>query len=65
MTKPNKARALANNRYNRINTITVLLRFNKKTDQQLIEQLGRVSNKTGYIKQLIQADIKAHSYDVP
>lgn len=45
-------------RYNKANTITVLLRLNKSTDADIINRLERTQNKTGYIKSLIRADIK-------
>ena len=46
-------------KYNREQTVTVLLRFNKKTDKDIIEYLPKIGNKVGYIKRLIRADLAA------
>ena len=50
--------------YNREHSITVLLRFNKKTDKDIIEYLSTVGNKVGYFKRLIRADIDAKHPDI-
>lgn len=44
--------------YNREHTNTYLLRFNHKTDKDIIEKLENVGNKTAYIKRLIREDMK-------
>ena len=46
----------ASNKYNKDNTITICLRLNKKTDADVIATLNSVTNKTGYIKNLIRND---------
>ena len=52
-----KAQIKASNKYNRENTITLCLRLNKETDKDILEHLRQLSNMTGYIKDLIRADI--------
>ena len=44
--------------YNREHTKTYLLRFNCKTDKDIIEKLNHVENKMGYLKYLIREDLK-------
>lgn len=48
-------------RYNKLNTTSVLVRLNKKTDQDVIEHLAEVGNKQGYIKALIRKDMQAQN----
>lgn len=43
--------------YDRINTVQVKLKLNKKYDSDIIHKLDTVGNKQGYIKQLIRDDI--------
>ena len=45
-------------RYDKKNTQRVQLKLNTKTDADILEHLSKVSNKQGYIKGLIRADIK-------
>lgn len=45
-------------RYNKDNTIVVNIRLVKSTEADIIEQLERQPNKSGYIKALIRADIQ-------
>lgn len=45
-------------RYNKDNTIVVNIRLVKSTEADIIEQLERQPNKSGYIKTLIRADIQ-------
>ena len=45
-------------RYNKDNTIVVNIRIVKSTEADIIEQLERQPNKSGYIKALIRADIQ-------
>ena len=45
-------------KYNKEKTTTVLIRLFKSTDSDIITQLDRQTNKTGYIKALIRADIE-------
>ena len=52
-----KAEKRARLKYDSANTIQVHLKLNKKTDADILEKLGTVTNKQGYIKELIRADI--------
>ena len=54
--KTSKAQIKAVERYNKANTITICIRLNKETDKDIIEILGSVNNKQGYIKDLIRYD---------
>lgn len=49
-------RSKASQKYNKENTIQVLLRLNKNTDADIINTLNKVDNKQGYIKGLIRYD---------
>lgn len=51
-----KAQIKASNKYNKEKTLTICLRLNKETDKDIIEILGSVNNKQGYIKDLIRYD---------
>lgn len=44
-------------KYDSANTTQIHLKLNKKTDADILEKLGTVVNKQGYIKDLIRADI--------
>lgn len=46
-------------------TVQVALRFNDKTDLDVITQLENVPNKQGYIKELIRADMKSKGIEIP
>lgn len=50
--------AAAVNKYNRNNTVQLLIRLNKNTDTDIIAALSSAESKQGYIKALIRADIK-------
>ena len=52
------AHTRANTKYNKSHTKQVPLRFNLKTDADILEKLDSVPNKLGYIKSLIRADIE-------
>lgn len=52
-----KPTSKASNKYNKENTQTYLIRFNKLTDADLIRWLEMKENKNGYIKKLISQDI--------
>lgn len=44
-------------KYDKENTVRICgLKLNKKTDKKIIEKLKSVSNKQGYIKNLIKSD---------
>lgn len=45
-------------KYNKANTVCVLLRLNISTDKDIITKLDSVESKMGYIKRLIREDIK-------
>ena len=52
-----KAQKEATSRYNKKNTITICLRLSRIYDKDIIEALELADNKSGYIKDLIRADI--------
>jgi len=59
-----KAQLRAQAKYDKDNTVQVKLKLNKKTDADIISWLDDISNKQGYIKELIRADIlKDNSID--
>ena len=51
-----KAQLRAQAKYDKDNTVQVKLKLNKKTDSDILEILNSVSNKQGYIKELIRID---------
>ena len=53
-----EAKIKANNASNKRNITTVLLRLNYNTDADILEKLGQVNSKMGYIKTLIREDLK-------
>ena len=48
----------ASNKFNKENTLCVLLRLNFNTDIEIIKKLESVPSKMGYIKELIRKDMK-------
>lgn len=48
----------ANARYDAANTRRMSLKFNLKTDADILKRLNEVKSKQGYIKNLIREDIK-------
>ena len=44
--------------YEKANTVGFYIKLNKKTDADIIDELGACSNKQGYIKALIRQDLK-------
>ena len=48
-------------RYDRVNTVRVQLKLNKKTDADVLEYLDKQPSKQGRIKELIREDIKRES----
>ena len=48
----------AQSRYDAANTLMIAVKFNRKTDADIIDRLGKEANRQGYIKKLIRADIK-------
>ena len=53
----NEARAKANAKYKKANIRQVIVNLNVKTDKDILEKLETVTNRQGYIKQLIRKDI--------
>jgi len=49
----------AANRYRAANCRDYTLRLNKKFDQTLIDYLDSIGNKSGYLKRLVQEDMKS------
>lgn len=54
----NKALKDAIARYDANNTKQIKLKLNITTDADILEQLDRVGNKQGYIKELIRRDLE-------
>lgn len=48
-------------KYDRDNTTRVYIKLNNRTDKDILDKLGSVPNKQGYIKGLIRSDIKDRS----
>lgn len=53
-----KAQLRAQAKYDKDNTLQIKLKLNRKTDKDIIDWLTDESNKQGYIKALIRADIE-------
>ena len=53
-----EAQRRAKQKYDAENTVTVVLKLNRKTDADVIRALEECGNKQGYIKALIRADQK-------
>lgn len=51
------SRSKASMKYNKENTVQLIIRLNKKTDEDLINWLKHVNNRQGYIKSLIREDL--------
>lgn len=45
-------------KWNKENTTLINIRFMKNTEQDLLDHLSRQDNKSGYIKDLIRADMQ-------
>lgn len=54
-----EAQKRARLKYEAANTVQVKLKLNRRQDAEIIAKLDSVSNKQGYIKDLIRADIGA------
>ena len=59
-----KAQIRAIRKYNENNTKGYYIRFNRKTDADVISKLSNVQNKTSYIRSLILADIFKKHVDI-
>lgn len=55
--KSTESQISASVKYNKENTVQISLKLNRSTDADLIDSLNRVTNKQGYIKELIRRDI--------
>lgn len=55
--KSTESQVRASIKYNKENTVQISLKLNRSTDADLIDNLNRVANKQGYIKELIRRDI--------
>ena len=53
-----EAQKKAIRKYDKANTKAVYLKLNKNTDKDILEQLDRVGNIQGYIKELIRKDMR-------
>lgn len=58
MKKSSDAQIRAAAKYNKENTKNIVLHLNITTDKDIIEYMNRKDNKTGYIKELIRADME-------
>lgn len=56
MSTEAQKRAVRN--YDEANTKQIKLKLNTKTDADILDRLGSIQNKQGYIKELIRRDIK-------
>ena len=45
-------------KYDRENTKRVFIKLNKNTDKDILDYLDGITNKQGYIKELIRKDMK-------
>lgn len=59
-----EAQKRANAKYDNLNTLQVKLKLNNNTDADILNKLGNVPNKQGYIKKLIREDINAPGKEV-
>lgn len=55
---PTDAQNRATERYRRAHLVSVLVRFNRETDADMLAHLEAQANKQGYIKGLIAADMR-------
>lgn len=61
--KSSEARLRANAKYDAAHTVSFSVKLNRKTDADILEALQSASNKVGYIKSLIRADIEKRKQD--
>ena len=55
--RTSEAKRRANAKYDATHTRQVVLKLNLSTDSDILEKLDQVSNRQGYIKELIRNDI--------
>lgn len=53
-----EAQKKADAKYKAAHTVRLVIDLYKSTDSEIIEKLGSVESKAGYIKQLIREDLK-------
>lgn len=58
----NEAQIKVQAKYDAEHTTGVYLKLNNKNDADILDRLASVSNKQGYIKELIREDIKRRGY---
>lgn len=58
MKKSSDAQIRAAAKYNKENVKMIVLHFNITTDKDILDCLSCKDNKTGYIKELIRADME-------
>ena len=56
-----KTRNKAQAKYDAKNTTGIYLKLNNKSDADILQKLGEVENRQGYIKELIRKDMKQDS----
>ena len=54
--KTRKSKVDYNTKYNKSNTVGVMVRLNKKTDADIIKALSTVENKSGLVKSLLRRE---------
>lgn len=57
MIMVSKAQIQAQAKYDKENTKSIHLKFNTKSDADILEKLDAVDSKQGYIKELIRKDL--------
>lgn len=53
-----EAQKKAVRKYNAVNVKAFTFKLNKKTDKDILEHMNEISNKQGYLKSLVRADIE-------
>lgn len=62
--KQRESRRRAKEKYDKLNTVQIKLKLNKKTDKDILEMLEQCGNKQGYIKNLIRKDLQKRKESV-
>ena len=58
-----KAKTDAQWRYDQNNTTRVFIKLNNGTDADILKYLQTISNKQGYVKDLIRTDMKSKGFE--
>lgn len=58
MATSKEARNRAQARYNKANTTQMIVKFNHRTETDILEHLRKQPNKQGFIKRLIREDME-------